>query len=113
MGGLIFVEVLVICSSLWTAVCGQANVVRYNQDDIQEIVGTHNDLRRYIKDAANMRELVSCIDISTILYLELLPRFIQHLTFFLGRFFRPPFLSIYIFIFFPRNCFIVVLNTVW
>ena len=37
----------------------QENVIRFHRADRQTIVRTHNDLRRSIYNAANMRELVS------------------------------------------------------
>ena len=37
----------------------QENVIRFHSSDRQTIVQTHNDLRRSIYNAANMRELVS------------------------------------------------------
>lgn len=49
----------VLCLSLGTAVQAQENVERYGQTDIQEILDTHNDLRRSLNDAADMMEIVS------------------------------------------------------
>lgn len=46
---------------LFSAVIGQENVIRFTGDEIREIVDTHNDLRRSIYNAANMRELVGNI----------------------------------------------------
>ena len=38
---------------------GQHNVGRFSEEEIKQIVKLHNELRRSIHDAANMRELVS------------------------------------------------------
>lgn len=51
----------------WGGARAQHNVIRFAQTDIQEILDTHNELRRSIYNAANMRELVSFLSVAFLL----------------------------------------------
>lgn len=55
------VTILVACLSLWTAAHGeqaQHKVIRYGQEEIDQVLSMHNDLRRSVRGAANMMKLV-------------------------------------------------------
>ncbi|XP_053393166.1 uncharacterized protein LOC128555276 isoform X4 [Mercenaria mercenaria] len=49
--------ILLVLCCLFSEARTQHNVIRFTTDEIKEIVDTHNDLRRSIYNAANMREL--------------------------------------------------------
>jgi hypothetical protein len=50
--------ILLVIFCVLSGARAQHSVIRFTSDEIKKIVATHNDLRRSIYNAANMRELV-------------------------------------------------------